>query len=209
MPPRAKTTKKKDAEGGKRYPLNMRTTFEMRQSLEAAAKRSGRSLAQEAEIRIEHSFANEGRLLDALDLAYGRELSGLMLAMGEAMKSTIAAGSSIESLAGRLPSVREWWDSPYVYAEAAKAAETILRSFRPRGDVVAPPATAAAVSFARSEGRPELAELLEGLDAKLESDIGKNSAHGILLNIVSDENERGRRLRQTLGKLASRAIPEG
>jgi hypothetical protein len=46
----------KGSDGGKRYPLNMRTTREMRERLEASARASGRSLAQEVEIRLEQSF---------------------------------------------------------------------------------------------------------------------------------------------------------
>lgn len=48
---------KKLPEGeGKRIPLNMRTTRETRDRLEKAAEQSGRSLAQELEIRLERSF---------------------------------------------------------------------------------------------------------------------------------------------------------
>jgi hypothetical protein len=42
---------------GKRYPLNMRTTKELRDKIEAAAWASGRSLVQEVEYRLEQSFA--------------------------------------------------------------------------------------------------------------------------------------------------------
>jgi Arc-like DNA binding domain len=41
---------------GKRYPLNMRTTKEMRDKLERAAAESGRSLVGEVEYRLERSF---------------------------------------------------------------------------------------------------------------------------------------------------------
>lgn len=41
---------------GKRYPLNMRTTLEIRNKLAEAAEASGRSLAQEVERRLERSF---------------------------------------------------------------------------------------------------------------------------------------------------------
>lgn len=47
-------------DGGKRHPLNMRTTAHLRGRLEAAAVRSGRSLAQEVEHRLEMSFAPNG-----------------------------------------------------------------------------------------------------------------------------------------------------
>jgi hypothetical protein len=43
----------------KRYPLNMRTTNEVREKLERAAAESGRSLAQEVEFRLERSFERE------------------------------------------------------------------------------------------------------------------------------------------------------
>jgi hypothetical protein len=44
---------------GKRIPLNMRTTQELRDRIEAAARASGRSLVQEVEYRVEQSFKQE------------------------------------------------------------------------------------------------------------------------------------------------------
>jgi len=44
---------------GKRYPLNMRTTKEIREKLERAAAQSGRSLVQEVEHRLQKSFDHE------------------------------------------------------------------------------------------------------------------------------------------------------
>jgi uncharacterized protein (DUF1778 family) len=44
---------------GKRYPLNMRTTKELRDKIEWAAVASGRSLVQEVEIRLERLFLQE------------------------------------------------------------------------------------------------------------------------------------------------------
>src|SRR5436190_13781145 len=44
---------------GKRYPLNMRTTKELRDKIEWAATVSGRSLVQEVESRLERSFQEE------------------------------------------------------------------------------------------------------------------------------------------------------
>jgi hypothetical protein len=213
MPPRAKVTKKRSAEGGKRYPLNMRTTFEMRQSLEAAAARSGRSLAQEAEIRIEHSFANEARLVEALDLAYGRELSGLMFAIGEAMKSAITAAGYAEALASLSTNDRagQWWDSAYAYAQATEAAKTILTGLRPSGDPT-PPATAAVAAIAAAPfvgQKATLDHVKQFLGEKL-ADIGVAAAQGIFFEIALDEAGRiGPRLRQALGKLADRIETAG
>ena len=47
---------------GKRIPLMMRTTRDMRDRMEAAAAASGRSLAGEAEYRLEMSFERDGLL---------------------------------------------------------------------------------------------------------------------------------------------------
>ena len=41
---------------GKRYPRNMRTTKELRMKIEVAAYKSGRSMTQEVEFRLERSF---------------------------------------------------------------------------------------------------------------------------------------------------------
>jgi hypothetical protein len=48
---------------GKRYPLNMRTTKRVRDMLEHAARRSGRSLVQEVEWRLESSLRSDGHLI--------------------------------------------------------------------------------------------------------------------------------------------------
>src|SRR5262249_52677157 len=55
---------------GKRYPLNMRTTKELRDKIEWAAMASGRSLVQEVEIRLEKLFQQEEieKLTDAVKL---------------------------------------------------------------------------------------------------------------------------------------------
>jgi hypothetical protein len=72
MPRKAAKTDANAAVEGKRYPLNMRTTFELRRDLEVAAKASGRSLAQEAEYRLERSFLGQQGVFDAMEFGYGR-----------------------------------------------------------------------------------------------------------------------------------------
>jgi hypothetical protein len=54
MPPKSKRVLP-----GKRYPLNMRTTKELRDKIEEAAMASGRSLVQEVEFRLEKSFQED------------------------------------------------------------------------------------------------------------------------------------------------------
>jgi hypothetical protein len=92
----------KGADGGKRYPLNMRTTRETRERLEAAASANGRSLAQEVEARLERSFTEE--------MALG---GPQMLRMGLNMISSFV-------MAGRYSAAGEpdWIDDSAHYAAA-------------------------------------------------------------------------------------------
>lgn len=81
-----KTTK--PAAGAKRYPLNMRTTKEIRERLETAASASGRSLALEVEDRLERSFQKQDLLSEVLMLTFDRPLAGLLIALGHAISLT-------------------------------------------------------------------------------------------------------------------------
>lgn len=95
MPARAKLPPGK----GKRVPLNMRTTQEVRDRLEHAAADSGRSLVQEVENRLEFSFLDE----DAREREMGgRELHALFRMLG-------AVAEFIEERTGKKWS--EDWDT--------------------------------------------------------------------------------------------------
>ncbi len=64
---------------GKRTPLNMRTTRELRERLEREAADSGRSLAQEVEFRLDQSFRDEATLIEAFG---GRDTYDVLRVMG-------------------------------------------------------------------------------------------------------------------------------
>jgi hypothetical protein len=71
---------------GKRYPLNMRTTRELRDRIEAAAHASGRSLVQEVEYRLEQSFQEEELMVvldDTVIDDYTNDSYGGMMVIGE------------------------------------------------------------------------------------------------------------------------------
>src|SRR5262249_5422811 len=65
---------------GKRHPLALRTTKELREALEKSAARSGRSLAQEVEYRLEDSLKREQR--DYLYAAFKNWHGPLMIHKG-------------------------------------------------------------------------------------------------------------------------------
>jgi hypothetical protein len=69
-------------EPGERVPMSFRVTPGFKVKLDRAAKESGRSLAQEIELRLERSLDEERHLTDALELGFGRQVAGLMLAIG-------------------------------------------------------------------------------------------------------------------------------
>jgi hypothetical protein len=139
MPPRASKTSVRGKVAGKRYPLNIRTTVEIRRYLESAAQSSGRSLAQEAELRIERSFHDQKLMIEALALTYGPELAAILQMMGEVMKlrGQDAAFKATTTLEG----AQNWWSNPYAFAQAKLAAEDLLDKIKPAGDPSPPSVT--------------------------------------------------------------------
>src|SRR5690349_1680838 len=73
-------------EAGERFQVSFRVTPELKQRLDRARKHSGRSQSQEAEHRLEMSFQTADLLSDALALAYGPKLAGLLVLIGDAMQ---------------------------------------------------------------------------------------------------------------------------
>lgn len=104
----------KGVDGGKRHPLNMRTTKVLREALEASAVENGRSLAQEVEQRLENSFRQ--------DYAFGsRELT--RFAFGVASHFAVVVQNA------------DWTRDPVVYARGAAAvAAALLRDCPGEGE---------------------------------------------------------------------------
>ena len=69
-------------DGGKRYPLNMRTTKELRERLERAAAESGRSLAQEVENIVEWHFNYDMLFRNVVGVEANRAIRPLMMFFG-------------------------------------------------------------------------------------------------------------------------------
>src|SRR6478735_1716299 len=74
-----------EAAPGVRAGLSLRVTSELKTELEEAAESNGRSLSQEAEFRLERTFANQSLLDDVLTLAYGDRLAKLLIHIGDAI----------------------------------------------------------------------------------------------------------------------------
>src|SRR4051794_5884686 len=70
---------------GERVPLGLRVQPEIKNELDSAAVKSGRSQSQEAEFRLEQSFRTQSILNEALALRYGPELAGILRLVGDAI----------------------------------------------------------------------------------------------------------------------------
>jgi hypothetical protein len=121
MPRRAKDTGKRRKQRGKRYPLNMRTTYEIRQQLETAAAASGRSLAQEAELRIQQSFDQEGlRTLDAI----ASDMENSWARFGNAFHGLNQQGDLLRAAEGLIHRIQPLLD--FIEGEEAQAIEEAI-----------------------------------------------------------------------------------
>jgi hypothetical protein len=183
MPRRAEKTKARGAQEGKRYPLNMRTTFELRRQLEGAAARTGRSLAQEAEFRIEHTFRREQHLLDALEPIFGEGTAGILLAIGEVMRD---AGTSASFHATF--TLENWWHNAYAFDQVKKGIAHILKALQPNGEIELP-------RMARLRGGPSELDFKQCAEHH-----GELLARGLGKEIADGETERALRLRRYLGE---------
>jgi hypothetical protein len=117
----------KGPEGGKRYPLSMRTTKEVRERLEAAATANGRSLAQEVEYLVEKALAPErGDVVSAVG-QLGNSLANVQKQLQELLDS----GTLKENERARdvVSNAAMWLDTCRALAAAA-------------GSMVAPPSPA-------------------------------------------------------------------
>lgn len=119
---------------GQKSTLSIRASAGLKEQLDEASKAAGRSLSQEAELRLEHSFRNQRILIDALALTYGRVVAGLLLEAGDLL---VEAGRTVGFKAtGTLEGAENWLAHPLAYNEAITALGAILDASRPPGEIV-------------------------------------------------------------------------
>lgn len=121
---------------GERVPLGLRVTTKIKAKLDLAALESGRSQSQEAELRLEQSFAKERLVHEALDLAYGPKMTALILSLARAMQMTGTRASFVCAMNKEDHS--DWMANPFAFDQAAQAARVILEAFRPDAAITAP-----------------------------------------------------------------------
>jgi hypothetical protein len=72
----------KDGVPGKRVSLGLKVTSDLKRQLDRAARSSGRTQSQEAEMRIARSFERQGLLEEVLSLAYGGKIAKHLIELG-------------------------------------------------------------------------------------------------------------------------------
>jgi predicted transcriptional regulator len=122
-------------------PLGLRVTKELKAKLDQAAEASGRSQSQEAEFRLESTFNAENAVIDALDLAYGRYWTGILLALAKVGQHVGTRGVFLSQFTGEGYGVEDWLSDSYAYDQVVRAVNTVLEEFRPRAPMRIPPDT--------------------------------------------------------------------
>ena len=172
----------------KTFTFRSRTT--LYEKLSAAAGESQRSISEEIEFRLQRSFAGQEMMFDALEAIYGSGLAGMILIIGEIMKSS---GTHAGFAATHTPQGAErWWTDPYAFDQAVKGAALALRAFAPAGEIVLP------------RGERTSGGLPEFYFKPIYERLGEGFARGVLEHVaLSDsvpEPARALRLRRYLGE---------
>ena len=110
---------------GERVSLGLRVTADIKSKLDEAARHSARSQSQEAEFRLERTFADDDRL-------GGPRLVELLEAMASAMRITGQTAALAES--DNEMNQGQWLSLPYAFDQATKAALAVLKQHRPKGE---------------------------------------------------------------------------
>jgi len=153
-------------------------------------------------LRIEWSFLDERRLVEALQLTYGPELSGILLLIGQVMKEAGEAAGFRAT--GTLDGSKAWWDNPFAFRQASVAASDVLDALKPPGDSAAPDNLSAPLNV--------VSDLPSNIESSLPTidQYGRGIANSLLEEAatgrtrISDKVDRARTLHRALGHLSNR-----
>ena len=164
----------------KRHALGIRTTKTLKERIADAAGASGRSLAQEAEYRLEGSFAAAPDFDTWLARIYGPQCAALLQIIGRELPSQIVtAGIRVGAMHGtRVDILSDWMADPTVFAVVSRSINAILAILRPPGapadvpDLDPESDAQLLMSKLAREYSPELLRLRQGLARPLIPALG-------------------------------------
>jgi hypothetical protein len=111
--------------------LGIRAAADLKTRLDHAAKKNGRSLSQEAEIRLESSFRDQDRAELFSDAVYGRQLTGLLELLGDVLRDIAAIGRARPKASTKGDDLLS---DPAVFAAVEDAIREGLELLRPDGN---------------------------------------------------------------------------
>ncbi|MCC2654530.1 MAG: hypothetical protein K0Q60_4696 [Microvirga sp.] len=167
--------------------LTFRARSGLRERLVEEAEKSGRSISEEIEFRLNDSFDRNRRIEDEFG---GQEIFGIMKTIAWAMRETGRAAGFITTRTSE--GANHWLTNPYAFDQAVKAVQKVLEAVRPEGEIVPPKATG-----------------FDVLDQAL-ADLGPGFANTILEEIETGEPrstgsiKRTEDLRRDLGTMVHR-----
>lgn len=172
--------------------FTFRGRADLHDKLRRAALDSGRSHSQEVEFRLERSFAGQSAMIEVMEMTFGRDLAGLLLMLGHAMKDagTHVAFSETFTIEG----ARAWLDNPAAVEQATKAAERIMQAVKP-------------ANTAKGKKKPgdRIGELIALVGVGFANTMIEEAATGEHLTSSQDGIERARLLHRLAGRIASRS----
>jgi hypothetical protein len=124
----------KQSEPGARVSLGLKVTPEIKAKLDEAARHSGRTQSQEAELRLTESFRDQEIIERTLALAYGEQLTAIVLTLATVLKE----GGPTWGFFSTSEASKDWLADPYAFDQAARAIDRILDAMRPEGDPATP-----------------------------------------------------------------------
>jgi TraY domain len=174
------TNKRKRAPGGGRKPkgpiggnaswFQARITEDLRVSLERAAAENGRSLSQEAQVRLKESFDLPAELQKAWGPPEVKELAQLVSRVVRSVQTSV--GADPFETAGDLA----WHRNPFTHAAVRTAIETLLAHHKPEGSFGIPPEVKKRAQFVD----PEHADAMTTPES-----VGLSCAFGLLSQIAT------------------------
>lgn len=115
-----------------RVPLSLRVMPMTKRRLDALAGISGRSISQEAELRLEEGFRAEEDVWRPLEAAFGPRQAGLMMIIGSLMQEVSAAEIGGVPTGSGIDARRGWIDQRNAFENVREAVVRFLTSVMPR-----------------------------------------------------------------------------
>jgi TraY domain len=166
----------------RRIAMSMRISPKTREKIEAEAAKSGRSLTQEIELRLEQGFRDEDRAPLFHDVVYGPQAAAFLGIIGRTLREVTSMARHYGEGSAR---TGDWISDPQAFGMVEGAIGEILDRLRPPGD--SPPMAILGVtdvgpSFARgilrgvAFGRPDSADDNTKLGAEAREKLGAATA---------------------------------